>query len=112
MCVRETLTCPSSRCSKAHRRGRPNRRGKEFFKFWANACDLAGKQVPSGHRETILTAVLAWELEDHCDLRLNVDGLAVEQVGFIFPLFNRIRGGVGELRRPTEYFHRSDVARF
>jgi len=52
------------------------------------------------------------QLEVDGDLRLNLNRLAVEQVWLVFPLFNRIRGGLGQLRITAQHLDASDVACF
>ena len=44
-----------------------------------------------------LAAILVGQLEVDCDLRLNFDGLAVEEIGFVLPLKD------GFLGRASEY---------
>jgi hypothetical protein len=52
------------------------------------------------------------QLEVDGDLRLNLNRLAVEQVRLVFPLFNRIRGGLGQFRITAQHLDASDVACF
>ena len=56
--------------------------------------------------------VLFGKLEVDRNLRLNFDRLAVEQIRLVLPLFDGIRGGLGQLRFSAQNFYMSDVAGF
>ena len=52
------------------------------------------------------------ELESDCDLRLNLDRFAVEQVRFVLPLLHCIRRRFGELSISLQDFDVSDISVF
>ncbi len=61
---------------------------------------------------SLLAENLFRQLEVDGDLGLNFDRFAVEQVWFVLPLFDRFRGGAGELRVSAQHFNVTDVAGF
>jgi len=60
----------------------------------------------------IIAANLLGQLEVDGDLRLNLDRLAIEQIGLVLPLFDRICGGLRQLRIAAQHFHLGDVTVF
>src|SRR5579871_2625271 len=70
------------------------------------------EQLLEGERE-IPPKFARWlvgQFELYGDLRLDLDGLAVEQVRLILPLLHGVGGGLGELRVTAESFDLRDGA--
>lgn len=93
----------AKRAIKVSQRARHFARLAQILRCAKNACSRMTNKLR--HYQ------LVRELEVHSDLGLNFDGLAVEEVGFIFPLFDGIGGGFGKQCVSAKNLHGGDVSR-
>src|ERR1700723_2559318 len=56
--------------------------------------------------------LLVRQFEVDGDCRLNLDWVAVEQIGFVLPLFHRVQGGLGKKRVAADNFYCGNASGF
>ena len=66
--------------------------------------------VPRFARDDRLRESLVRQLEVDADFCLDFDGLAVQKIGLVFPLFHGFYGGLGKERLAADDFYFGDVS--
>jgi len=66
--------------------------------------------VPRFARDDRLREGLVGQLEVDADFGLDLDGVAVQKIGFVFPLFHGVDGGLGQELVAADDFYVGDIS--